>query len=434
MEQKATFCEVFPIKWIKYMFSFETRALNRVLIYGVAGFIVLGSLLYSNYLAQELSRKEQASVQLYADALEFVATAYTSDPSEDPVVALDEAVAFIYSRIIQENKIPKILLGDQNVIQSDNLNLPEEWEAKRKKAFLQSKVREFRTQYDPIKVEYDEGKFQKVVYGESSLLKQLRWFPLAQLMVAFTFIGIVFIGFAIAKRNEQNRVWVGLAKETAHQLGTPVSSLMAWVELFKMQTEDKPEEAELVLEMEKDVLRLETITERFSKIGSVPELERVEVQEILDRSYTYLGKRMTRKGNIKLHLNNPLPEGAAMMINPQLFDWVIENLLKNSLDAIQQEKGSISIEAGEKGGDYFIDISDTGKGIPKANIKKVFEPGFTTKKRGWGLGLSLTKRIVELYHGGKIFVKHSEVGKGTTFRVLLPNGKEKGVVESDTPK
>ncbi|MCI4667644.1 MAG: HAMP domain-containing histidine kinase [Bacteroidia bacterium] len=401
------------------MFSFELRSMNRVLIYGIAGFIVLGSLLYSNYLARELSRKEQASVQLYADALGFLA----AEPEEDPIIALDEARAFMYTRIIQENKIPKILLGDLNAIQSDNLNLPEEWDERRREIYLKQKVREFMSQYEPIKVEYDKDKYQQVVYGESSLLKQLRWFPLAQLLVAFTFIGIVFAGFAIAKRNEQNRVWVGLAKETAHQLGTPVSSLMAWVELFKMQTEGNPQDQELVGEMEKDVLRLETITERFSKIGSVPELENVEVQTILDRSSTYLGKRMTRKGNIELSVYNPLPAGASLMVNPQLFDWVIENLLKNSLDAIQQEKGEISVEAGVKGDDYFIDVTDTGKGIPKSNIKKVFEPGFTTKKRGWGLGLSLTKRIVEIYHGGKIFVKHSEVGKGTTFRVLLPKGK-----------
>jgi len=406
------------------MFPIETRALNRIMIYGVAGIIVLGSLIYSNYLAQELSKKEQASVQLYADALEFIASTYPLDKSQedDPVAALDEAVAFIYSRIIQENNIPKILLGNQGSIQSDNLDLPADWNNEKRDQFLNKKIREFQSQYDPIKIKYDTNKYQKVVYGESFLLRQLRWFPFAQLLLAFTFIGIVFIGFAIAERNEQNRVWVGLAKETAHQLGTPVSSLMAWVELLKMYTENRPEERNLVDEMERDVLRLETIAERFSKIGSIPELEPVRVNDILDRSATYLGKRMTQRGSIKLKINNSLPEEAQLKINNQLFDWVIENLLKNALDAIQQEEGEIRLESGEKGQDYYIDVSDTGKGIPKSNIKKVFEPGFTTKKRGWGLGLSLTRRIVEIYHGGKIYVKNSEVGKGTTFRVLLPKG------------
>jgi hypothetical protein len=201
------------------MLPFGKTAVNRILIYTIAGIIVLGSLIYSNYLAQELSRKEQASVQLYADALEFLANIYPMNGQEDPVVSLDEAVAFIHSRIIQENKIPKILLGDKGEIQADNLELPKDWDEKKRTDYLVGKIREFASQYDPIKVAYDTGKYQQVVYGESSLLTQLRWFPFAQLLLAFTFIGIVFAGFAIAKRNEQNRVWVGLAKETAHQLG-----------------------------------------------------------------------------------------------------------------------------------------------------------------------------------------------------------------------
>ncbi|MEO0898017.1 MAG: HAMP domain-containing sensor histidine kinase [Bacteroidota bacterium] len=409
------------------MFPFETRSFTRILIYTVAGIIVLASLLYSNYLAQELSRKEQADVQLYADALEFIgnsplveSSGNSDEAMETATMALDEALGFIRERILSENKNPKILLGAQDDIQGNTLELPEEWSQEEKDRFLRRKIKEFTQQYEPIKVEYTFGLFQQVVYGESNLLKQLRWFPVAQLLVAFTFIGIVFAGFAIAKRNEQNRVWVGLAKETAHQLGTPVSSLMAWVELLKMRSEEKPKDLELVNEMERDVLRLETIAERFSKIGSVPELEPVLLKNILDHSAEYLGKRITRKGTIKLHVENNIPLDSILRVNPQLFDWVIENLLKNALDAIHRDEGSITLSAGEKGRDFFIDVIDTGKGIPKSNIKKVFEPGFTTKKRGWGLGLSLTKRIVEMYHGGKIFVKQSEMGKGTTFRVLLP--------------
>ena len=195
---------------------------------------------------------------------------------------------------------------------------------------------------------------------------------------------------------------------------------MAWIELLKLRMEDNPEDHELLEEMEHDVLRLENIAERFSKIGSKPELIEVKLKEVLDRSSGYLKKRMTQRGKIKLYVNNDIPLDSTLHVNPQLFDWVIENLLKNALDAMQAKGGEITLNAGEQGKYFYIDVIDTGKGIPKGNFKKVFEPGFTTKKRGWGLGLSLTKRIVENYHKGKIFVKASEVDKGTTFRVLLP--------------
>lgn len=400
------------------MFSFEIRSVTRWVAYLFAAGILLGSLLYSQYLANQLAQKERENAQLYADALKIVA----SDNSDAEV----EALTFIFD-LVQLNTFPKILLNADNSIitVSEALEPPTDWSPEERQAFLQAKVQQFKQEFDPIKVQYAANQYNTVVYGESFLLKQLRWFPLGQLLVAFTFIGIVFAGFAVAKRNEQNRVWVGLAKETAHQLGTPVSSLMAWIELLKLNTEDQPENQELVRDMEHDIKRLEMIAERFSKIGSVPELIPVKLKDILDRSADYLTKRMTRSGAITLSVNNQLPLDRTLAVNPQLFDWVIENLLKNALDAMQSREGSITLEAGEKGDFYLIDVTDTGKGIPKSHFKKVFEPGFTTKKRGWGLGLSLTKRIVENYHGGKIFVKDSEVGKGTTFRVLLPKGDRK---------
>ncbi|GAB4422971.1 MAG: hypothetical protein OHK0039_39370 [Bacteroidia bacterium] len=404
------------------MLAFGTRSLTRILIYGLAVCIIGGSLLYSNYLARQLRDKEREEVENFAAAMRFIA-----DPSlsgDDPETAADAyAYAFTFISGIAHNSgndIPKILLGENNSIDGYTLEMPDGMEAAAQDAYIRKKAAQLSSQYDPIRVEFDQGRFQTIVYGESSLLKQLRWFPLAQLFVAFTFIGVVFYGFAVAKRNEQNRVWVGLAKETAHQLGTPVSSLMAWIELLRIKLEDQPEDSELITEMEHDVRRLEIIAERFSKIGSQPELESVPFGEVLERSADYLRKRMTQHGRIRLYVESHVPAGSTFRVNPQLFDWVIENLLKNALDAIQSKEGSIRIEAGERPSYFYIDITDTGKGIPKGDFKKVFEPGFTTKKRGWGLGLSLSKRIVENYHKGRIFVRHSELGKGTTFRVQLP--------------
>lgn len=392
----------------------ETKRITRGIIYGLALAILASSLWYSNYLARQLETKERRGVQLYADALTFIID--PSHPDSDP------GWTFIYEKVFQENdrNVPKILVGEQNQIVDYVLDIDSTWAEARKEALIQDKLREFKLSKDPVPIEFAEGRFNYMYYGDSALLKQLRWFPFLQLLVAFSFIGVVFFGFAVAKRNEQNRVWVGLAKETAHQLGTPVSSLMAWIELLKLRLETQTQDLELVEEMEHDVRRLESIAERFSKIGSQPELQGVSLKEVLDRSAGYLKKRMTQRGSIQLEVDNTLPPESQFMVNPQLFDWVIENLLKNALDAIQSQEGHIRLHAGEKGRHYFIDVEDTGKGIAKSHFKKVFEPGFTTKKRGWGLGLSLSKRIIENYHRGRIFVKQSELGKGTTFRILLP--------------
>jgi signal transduction histidine kinase len=398
------------------MFVFGKSLLTRLLIYGLALVILAGSLFYSNYLASKLMERERKAVALYGNAIDVVAS--TTDPEADGVGI--ELMSFIMSNLVIENNslVPIIITNDEGKVE-EVANLDVDLENTER---VQEYLEEFAELHEPIEVEYTEGKFNYVYYGQSFVVEQLRWFPAFQLLLVAVFIAGVFVSFAIAKRNEQNRVWVGLARETAHQLGTPVSSLMAWIELLKLKSEDKPEEAQLVDEMARDVTRLEIIAERFSKIGSQPELVETSLREFLDRSADYLKKRMTQRGSIQLHVNNQIPLDSVLHVNPQLFDWVIENLLKNALDAIQSQRkeGSITLNAGEKGNQYFIDVSDTGKGIAKGQFKKVFEPGFTTKKRGWGLGLSLTKRIVEDYHKGKIFVKASELGKGTTFRVLLP--------------
>lgn len=379
----------------------------------MAALIILGTLWYSDYLAQELAEKERARIELYRDGLTF-----SVNPEVDNV-----CLSFVLSKLVQDsvNEIPQILVDEEeNVLSVNHLGLPKDVSAKDSIRIVETRLESYKNGYDPIEVNFGPNQYNYVYYGESQLLRQLRWFPYFQLAVVMMFIGVVFYGFAVAKRNEQNRVWVGLAKETAHQLGTPVSSLMAWIELLRLRSEERPEEQELVFEMERDVKRLEIIAERFSKIGSKPELSEIPLKEVFDHSTEYLQKRMTQRGTIKVEVKSDLPMEETIKINPQLFDWVIENLMKNALDAMQGRSGLIRVTAGEKGAHYYIDVKDSGKGIAKGNFKTVFEPGYTTKKRGWGLGLSLTKRIVENYHQGKIFVKESEVNKGTTFRVLLP--------------
>lgn len=395
----------------------ESRWLNRVLIYGLAILIFASSWLYSRYLASQLAERESKSIQLYAGAIEVMRYGTPGDTN----AFYDLADFITVNFIIDDNDIPRVL-KTENSLEGYNVSL--EGDSLKQMKQLNRYKKDFASINDSIKVEFAPGRYNIVYYGESSVLRQLRYFPIVQVLVVVAFALIVFIGFAIAKRNEQNRVWVGLAKETAHQLGTPVSSLMAWIELLKLRAEEHPQDLELVNEMERDVKRLEKIADRFSKIGSQPELVEESLSGVLDRSAEYLKKRMTRSGSIQLHVNNRLPIDSQIPINPQLFDWVIENLLKNALDALPNGKGEINLSADAKGHQYIIDVSDTGKGIPKNNFQKVFEPGFTTKKRGWGLGLSLSKRIVENYHKGKIFVKSSEVGKGTTFRILMPKAKK----------
>lgn len=386
------------------MFSFENKQLTRVFILVFAFIIIGGTLLYTNYISRQLGLKERRAVEMWDKAIR----AYGS--ADDTIKAM-QSYEELAVTIIQDTtaRIPIIQVDEKGKPISDR-NLRGNPTDVQKKAMLKN--------MDSILIEYAPNRFSRVYYGDSWMLQQLRWFPFVQIIVASVFVGIILIGFTIAKRNEQNRIWAGLAKETAHQLGTPVSSLMAWIDFLKDRFEDDEEDKEMVEEMERDVVRLQNIAERFSKIGSTPELKDMDLSELLERASNYMRKRMST--TINLTVNNELSGDTTISINPQLFEWVIENLLKNALDAMEGKKGSITIHITSSGNTYCIDISDTGKGIPKNSFRKVFEPGFTTKKRGWGLGLSLSKRIIELYHKGKIYVKESEVGKGTTFRITLP--------------
>jgi signal transduction histidine kinase len=406
------------------MLSFSGLPNLRNLIFVSAVLIVSASLLYARYLARELAEKERAIIELKVRAIDIQGNYEASAGSLSPFE--QAAQNFISDIIIASSDDVPWIQTDENFVYQLGRNLPfmdDPVSPKEESKLAESYIKEYKKAHEPIKVELEfPGKnlVSYVLYGDSPLLKQLRWFPAAQLAVATIFILAVLAAYASAKRSEQNKVWAGLAKETAHQLGTPVSSLMAWVMLLKESLREEPEALEYLEEMTLDVKRLEAIADRFSKIGSEPSLESFSLQKMLDRSANYLQSRLNRRGNIDIKVENHTSPDTNIHISPQLFDWVIENLLKNAVDAIHGEKGTISLISTELGNSIAIDVEDSGRGISPKNVKKVFEPGFTTKKRGWGLGLSLTRRIVEHYHKGKIFVKSSELGKGTVFRIVLP--------------
>ncbi len=394
------------------MFSLSIRSNSRLLIFGIIAILITASsLLYSNFLARQLLEQEVKRIDQFAKAIEFA--------SDIDLNADNAELEWVTQNVITQNElIPIIQVLDGEIISTMNLgidkDLPEREQRRQEQAYLEDLKN--RQGQKPIFIEFF-GQEMAIYFDESHLLRKLRFYPILMLIVIVVFISIVFSSYFVAQKNEQNKVWVGMAKETAHQLGTPVSSLMAWVELLELKTDGNPEDLELIEELKKDVDRLSNITERFSKIGSIPELNEVRLNEVLDRAYEYLSRRMPKKVN--LELVNEVPVEATIKVNEALFSWVIENLFKNALDAISGP-GKLKIHASEKGRWIQIDLSDSGKGIPKHQWKNIFKPGFTTKKRGWGLGLSLSKRVVENYHNGKIWVLHSEAGKGTTFRITLP--------------
>ncbi|MEO8473167.1 MAG: HAMP domain-containing sensor histidine kinase [Chryseolinea sp.] len=374
--------------------------------------ISIGSIYYTNILVDQLKIRERQQVQLYAKAIEY--TANEEDTFGD--------VNFIAQEILfQNNSIPIILVGeDKKVLSSRNVDMDKTWSGKQKETFLQAEMKLMEETYEPIKVMLRDSQTgevfgtQYIYYKNSFLLKQLIFYPYIQLSVIAIFGFIAYLAFNYSKAAEQNRVWVGLAKETAHQLGTPLSSLMAWVEVIR----DDPNmnQTGMVEELEKDIQKLRIVTERFSSIGSVPALKKENVVSLINNVVNYLRPRVSSKVRMEVFT---LSENISANVHAPLFEWVIENLSKNAVDAMGNT-GTIAIKIlrGNEG-KIFIDISDTGKGIPRSKIEHVFRPGFTTKKRGWGLGLTLAKRIIETYHNGKIFVKSSEENLGTTFRIVL---------------
>ena len=370
--------------------------------------IIVGafSLYLTDKLVSKLEEREKQQIELYAESFKY---AMTSDINKD--------INFFFDKIQKSNEnntIPTIHDNGFGYLDSKNIDVPKGLNTLETQSFLKGKLDEIiRDDNSPIELDMDFHK-EYIYYGNSQLLNILRYYPLFQLLIVLIFGLAAYLFFDASRKSEQNRVWVGLAKETAHQLGTPLSSLTAWVEFFKT---DPTYDQEIVKELEKDVQRLDVITTRFSNIGSVPVLKEEDIVETIETFMSYLQKRISTK--VSFTFINELPPNTLIKLNKYLFEWVIENICKNAVDAMEGV-GALKVVIKElKNSQIAIDISDTGKGIAKKNLSKVFNPGFSTKKRGWGLGLTLAKRIIENYHDGKLMVKNSEVNKGTTFRILL---------------
>ena len=372
----------------------------KIVLVTVAIVIAVVSLLVSHFLVKDLQREERNKMETWAEALH---TLNKADENTDLTLVL---------QVMQGNNTIPVIVTESDGSVSDFRNIEIDAEtAADSMAYLVKYSEKMRSRGDSIKVSLGDNDYQMVCYDESILLKRLAQYPYWQLGVVMIFVVVAIIALLASKRAEQNKVWVGLSKETAHQLGTPISSLMAWVEILK---ENYPDD-ELIPEMNKDVKRLELIAERFSKIGSLPVPVDTSMNQVLQHVVEYMNHRTSKKVVMLLHL--PKDEVIVKM-NASLFEWVIENLCKNAIDAMEGS-GQIDLTLFEENTRVVIEVKDTGKGIRRKDQKNIFTPGFTTKKRGWGLGLSLARRIVEDYHKGRIFVKESELGKGTTFRIEM---------------
>jgi len=364
--------------------------------------IVTGTVFYSNYLSKKIAADEREKVAVWVQSLKTRAAvndqasldltnAITSHNTTIPIIETDE----------QDNPSGQVLNIDIALLKIDS-------------NFLRKKVQEFKGQNDAIVVEVNKDPLiiNKYYFGDSKLLKEVKYYPIIQLLIVALFIIITLITITTRNKSTQNQVWAGMAKETAHQLGTPLSSLQGWVELLK----EMPGNEKLAKEMVKDVDRLKLVSDRFGKIGSIPQLETINLVEQIENMVAYIKRRAPEQ--ISFSVDSAGLEKMNVMANGPLFDWVIENLLKNALDATAGI-GNIQIKIKEEPNSVIIEVADSGKGISKQNLRNIFKPGFTTKKRGWGLGLSLSKRIIEQYHQGQLFVKNSDLGKGTTFKIVL---------------
>ncbi len=362
--------------------------------------IVAASLYFSNYLAKKIAAEERRKIEQWVEAVKEVGSATTQTN--------------LSGRVLTENSkdIPIIVVTEKDSI-LDHQNIDSS-RIKQDPNYLANKLKEFKGLNQPIVWEnpLDTRQNNFVYYGESFLLKQIRYFPLVQLLVVSLFIFVILYAIQTRNKSTQNQVWAGMAKETAHQLGTPLSSLEGWVEMLRESSGNE----KIATEMNKDVERLKLVSERFGKIGSTPQLVEENLVKQVKNMVSYIRRRAPEK--VSFSVNDHGQDIIAAMINAPLFDWVIENLLKNALDAMDGH-GNIDVDIKNDAAEVIIDVKDSGKGISKKNVGSVFKPGFTTKKRGWGLGLSLSKRIIEQYHKGELFVKQSEPGKGTTFRIVL---------------
>ncbi len=411
----------------------------------------IGSFIYTHYLIEKIREKEHSGVELWARAMEYNSRPLYKDTRNELAAIMVEistndgigdmeksrwvralnraesdlsnaSLDFIASELIIKNRfeIPSIVVDEENNIlgsrNTGNRNLDERI------------IAEYASQNEPIRIELGAGDMvqeQFIYYGDSAIIRTLQYFPYVQFGLLALFLGLGYLSLSSIKRTEQSNLWVGMAREAAHQLGTPLSSLYGWIALLKEQNND-PETLQIAHEITNDLHRIQMVAERFSKIGSIPELKPKKAAPIIRKVMEYLERRMPQIGkHVTLTMN--VRSDKRIMMNPELFAWAIENLLKNSLDAVDSKNGisKVHIEAYEQNNQYVIDVTDNGKGIEKKHKKEIFNPGYSTKKRGWGLGLSLTRRIVEEYHKGRIFVHKTTPGEGTTFRMILPMDENK---------
>jgi signal transduction histidine kinase len=382
------------------MFSFFLNWRNILALIAIV--IVSGTIFYSQYLTKKIAADERKKVRVWAESLKTKST--TVDPN---AINLTNIIAN------ENNDIPIIETDEQDLPTGNFLNLDAQ-KTKKDSLFLINKVREFKRLHQGIRVDISAEPliFNTYYYGNSDLLNEVEYYPLVQLLIVSLFIVITLILIQTSNKSTQNQVWAGMAKEAAHQLGTPISSIEGWIEVLKNEQVDPKK----LLEISKDVDRLKLVSDRFGKIGSIPKLEPAALIPLLEQMIEYIKKRSSDK--VKFELNSMIEPNLQLPLNTQLFDWVIENVLKNALDAMEG-KGEIKITVLEEKQFVKIDVQDSGKGLLKRNWEKIFKPGYSTKKRGWGLGLSLSKRIVEQYHQGEIFVKNSEIGKGTCIRISM---------------
>ncbi len=394
--------------------EYKVKRVWKLLLLLFAICIALFSLLYTQTLASKLAEQEKRNMEIWAHATNLLVNSVSYEGEDEAIDKfISDANTFCINVVKKNTTIPAIMLDQQGNIMtfvnldSNKLSTDSKYQYK--------KLDEMKHENnDTIIINISDQAKNYIYYENSTLLSQLQYFPVYQMTLISLFLLVSYFAFNASRRSEQNRVWVGLAKETAHQLGTPISSLLAWIDLFKASEGNI--DSELITEMEHDVKRLELVTERFSKIGSEPELKPENIEQVLEKAVGYLKNRVSSKVAFTIDaskLNHPTAQ-----VNIPLFEWVVENLCKNAIDAMEGQ-GKIDFMITETRKKIIIDVRDTGKGIPSSQFKTVFKPGFTTKKRGWGLGLSLVKRIIQDYHKGNIFVKASVVGVGTVFRIVL---------------
>lgn len=370
---------------------------SRIWLIIFAAIIIGISLIFTNKIASSLAKEEHRKMETWAEATRLLLN--------------DEYSDFIFNIIEQNENIPVIIVDDRDrYISARNFNEPKT----NVEQYYEKQIQRLKNTNPPIEIVLDENTSQYIYYDNSNLLKMLEYFPYIQLSIIALFLMLVIWAISTDKRAEQDKLWAGLSKETAHQLGTPISSLMAWNEILKTKI---GENDIIISEINKDIERLKIITERFSKIGSIPELSQQNISVITEQAVNYMLNRTSKK--ITYSVEDSSTEHTCLISTP-LFEWVIENLCKNAIDAMEGKEGNIDFELFNQEDTLIIEITDSGRGIERNKFKSIFEPGYTTKQRGWGLGLSLAKRIIEEYHNGKIFVKSSELGLGTTFRIELP--------------